>query len=936
MESLKTLALVICATATVWFVLSFSHLDEIGFMSWAMDSSAVTHIFAIMKGTFSMNMCLIRILISLLLRMIIGWFVSVIILSIARIPEVIVLLSMFFINMSVNSGSNWINNGATIWREINRYPPNTKNLVPIGGRVSFYGERVMFGGKSSSPKSLVGRSYLGYYALCVLCTLNDLALLHEKCFQLGWHFLCLCTLGLLIPILELHSQVKRLIQRSMSILPNRHFFLKLPFFGYDPHDGGDQDGKDSHQHERSTDGYDSSNEGDHRRHKRHRSPNGYDSTLEGDRESGYDSMLGGDHGKSIPRNYSVHLALDGTSIFNRWISATSVDDVRSQIRHGFDISLKTKRLQFAPKNFLLSAKVRGRLRFLTSEEEMYDGIRIIISAPGRGGQPKKAPMTLPETPSPDRVPPPKFGSLIPRYGASNAERTTVASEEDQRRSVRFTDVGALESRLKEAESRAESESKRASVIERQLEDMTETLKRLTEEREREEREKSPPRPRTLEFNVSPKDKNDKEPPDGNTAKVYLGTSPPPLDTLADVSDKKVAERLPVVVEWLQSLRSWIQETVSPGDVVYDALRDAADEYYQRWLNLTGNPFKLANLTFEDITNGNPTFDHGFYEEFLLRSYGKIIKALPKRLSSALKEDIAAAALTPFQRLVGVIVTVLINFAVTNMNEHVALFGALHSPSQWLNGTHVKDGPSGWSSLATYDRTLKFAQQLPRVTQLDVGKLILGVRNLVNEMMSLLDKLEADAMSEHVRQDGLFDYNCKLESLVAIVKMCQNVARVSSSFRKNFKERSEKKDKEKKDREKKRGNLAHKPTEQPSDTLATDDQQTPAAHQAKAKEKGQKGRKGGMGGKGAKGAGKNNEQDTPHDGKSGGDPSKGSQKEAKKCTVCGKTLAEHPDKKWCIPLCYECGKPLAEHPNKRWCPRKNGQSPSETAGQPPHT
>ena len=176
-------------------------------MSWAMDSSAVTHIFAIMKGTFSMNMCLIRILISLLLRMIIGWFVSVIILSIARIPEVIVRLSMFFINMSVNSGSNWINNGATIWREINRYPPNTKHLVPIGVRVSFYGERVMFGGKSSSPKSLVGRSYLGYYALCVLCTLNDLALLHEKCFQLGWHFLCLCTLGLLIPILELHSQV---------------------------------------------------------------------------------------------------------------------------------------------------------------------------------------------------------------------------------------------------------------------------------------------------------------------------------------------------------------------------------------------------------------------------------------------------------------------------------------------------------------------------------------------------------------------------------------------------------------------------------------------------------------------------------------------------------------------------------------------------------
>jgi hypothetical protein len=143
--------------------------------------------------------------------------------------------------MSVNSASNWINNGATIWREINRYPPNTKHLVPIGVRVSFYGERVMFGGKSSSPRnkqSLVGRSYLGYYDLCVFCTLNDLALLHDKCFQLGSHFFCLCTLGLLTPILELQSQVKSLIQRSMSIHPDRHFLLKLPFFGYDPQDGG--------------------------------------------------------------------------------------------------------------------------------------------------------------------------------------------------------------------------------------------------------------------------------------------------------------------------------------------------------------------------------------------------------------------------------------------------------------------------------------------------------------------------------------------------------------------------------------------------------------------------------------------------------------------------------------------------------------------------
>ena len=56
LESLKTLALVICATATVWFVLFFSHLDEIGCTSWAMYSSAILPVMkSVVKITISMS-----------------------------------------------------------------------------------------------------------------------------------------------------------------------------------------------------------------------------------------------------------------------------------------------------------------------------------------------------------------------------------------------------------------------------------------------------------------------------------------------------------------------------------------------------------------------------------------------------------------------------------------------------------------------------------------------------------------------------------------------------------------------------------------------------------------------------------------------------------------------------------------------------------------
>ena len=960
-KQLKAVAQTFCVFIA-WMTF-FSHMDEIGYTIWAIFSSAV---FPVMKTIVTINICLLQILMCLLLRAIVGWMISVIILTIARIPEVIFLLSVLPVNMFMNMICNGINNGASIWREINKYPPNTRHLRPVGTRVGFNGERIMFGGKSSSPRNHRSRfgGYLGYYALMVLSVLHDLALLHITCIQLGWPFICFGSTVLLYPIVGLYSQVKSLIQRSKSTILARLTSIKVLLFGHDLKDGGDRNGHDPKfggDHNTPTSKGDDLKDGGDRNghdpkfggHHKMATSKGHDLDDGGDR-NGHDSKSGGDHigkttakfdghfllgsergdhGETIPDPYDIHLSLDGTSIFNQWITAVSVNDVRKQIHQRLDQFIKKKKLKWAPSHFLLSAKMRGHMRFLSSTDELYDGIRIIISPCGGGGMRKQDNLKLPETPSPDRVPAPKF-SQIPRPGISLAQRTTAASDEEPKGPVRFANVGDLESRLKDAETRAETETKRASVIEKQLEDMTETLKRLTEERDK------TPTKRKIDFSASPGEKDSHE---GGTAKVFLGQNPPALDNLTDVSDKKVIERLPVVVEWLESLRSWTQDTVTHGDVIFEALRNAADEFYLRWLYLSANPFKVTSITLEDISNGDDSLDHHYYEEFLLRSYGKITKALPKHLSSSLKEDVSSTTLTPFQKVAGIIVTVLTNFAVINLDEHTALFGSLHNPSQWLNGNHVKDGPTGSSSLVTYHRTLKFAQTLPRVTQLDVGRLTLGVRRLVNDIMSLLEKLEADEMSKEVRNQGLFAYDCKLESLIKIVQMCQNVARNSMSFKKNFKERSEKKDKDKKEREKreetnkrKRGNLAKATPEQsPSEHPVNTDQPTPStAHQAKAKGKGQKGAKG------TKGSGKNDEQKqteqgTTGNGKAQSESNQDTQKPSPKlCSVCGKTLAEHPDKKWCVPLCYECKKPLDAHPNRRWCPRtKNGQSPSAPAGSP---
>ena len=920
----KVFAHAICVFVT-WMII-FSHMDEIGSTLWAIYFCAV---LPIMRMTISINTCLIKIIIGVIIRAIIGWFTCTISLTIARIPEIVLVLSVREMNGFVNRVIKWINEGASIWREINKYPPNTRHLRPVGTRVGFYGERITFGGKSSLPrnKQLCDRHYLGFYALKVLSMFHDLALLHATCIDIGWPIMYLGATGLLYLLVGSYAQVKSLVQRSMSIISYPFTVMNNFFHGCDLNFEGD-----------CSSSCDSKFGGDHGSNdRRHQSPPGCDSVPEGDCSRSCDSVPEGDHGKTTSRKCSVHLTLDGTSIFNQWITAVSVDDVRKQIHDRFARALKRRELKFAPTRFLLSGKTRGRMRFLTPDEEIYDGMRIIISPVGRGGMKRKEGLKLPETPSPDKVPPPNF-SLIPRPGTSFAQRTTVASDsESQTRNVRFTNVTELESQLKSAQDRAESEANRASLIERQLDEMNEKVKRLTEENE--DREKTPTK-RALEFGLSPKNGDTNE---EVTAKVFLGHNPPPLDSLGDVSDKQLTERIEAVTDWLESLRAWIQDTVSHGDILYEALKDAAEEYYQRWLNLTADPFRLSEINLESILDGSDTLDLQYYDEFLLRSFGKISKALPKRLSSELKKDIAANKLTAFQKVASILAIVLTSFSVTNLKEHTALFGALHQPSQWLYGTHIKDGPTGYVSLVSYIQALEFAKRLPRVSQLDIGRLTTGVTTLVTEMMSLLDGLQRDELSARARQNGLFVYGCKLDSLIAIIKMCRDVARVSASFKKNFKERSDKKDKDKKEREKreetnkrKRGNLAKATPEQsPSEHPVNTDQPTPStAHQAKAKGKGQKGAKG------TKGSGKNDEQKqteqgTTGNGKAQGESNQDTQKPSPKlCSVCGKTLAEHPDKKWCVPLCYECKKPLDAHPNRRWCPRtKNGQSPSAPAGSP---
>ena len=205
-KQLKAVAQTFCVFIA-WMTF-FSHMDEIGYTFWAIFSSAV---FPVMKAIVTINICLLQILMCLLLRAIVGWMISVIILTIARIPEVIFLLSVLPVNMFVNMICNGINNGASIWREMNKYPPNTRHLRPVGTRVGFYGERITFGGKSSSPRNHRSRfgGYLGYYALKVLSVLHDLALLHITCIQLGWPFICFGSTVLLYPIVGLYSQGQR-------------------------------------------------------------------------------------------------------------------------------------------------------------------------------------------------------------------------------------------------------------------------------------------------------------------------------------------------------------------------------------------------------------------------------------------------------------------------------------------------------------------------------------------------------------------------------------------------------------------------------------------------------------------------------------------------------------------------------------------------------
>ena len=184
MESLKTLALVICATATVWFVLSFSHLDEIGFTSWVMYSSTIP---PVMKSV-------VKITISMSPRLIVGCIISTIILSATG------SLLVFSFEMLIQSMLD-----ASSCLRVCKYPPNISRIQPLGTRVGFNGERILFGGNSSIKKHSTLGCYLGIQVLPVLNMLGDLALWHDTCSQLGWHCLCVCTLGLLYPILKFNS-----------------------------------------------------------------------------------------------------------------------------------------------------------------------------------------------------------------------------------------------------------------------------------------------------------------------------------------------------------------------------------------------------------------------------------------------------------------------------------------------------------------------------------------------------------------------------------------------------------------------------------------------------------------------------------------------------------------------------------------------------------
>ena len=654
---------------------------------------------------------------------------------------------------------------------------------------------------------------------------------------------------------------------------------------------------------------------------------------------------------------SVFAEIPGINALNGFrFSVISVVDLREQLRQAL-----------CRDHFLLSGNTRGRWRILSHDDELYDGMTVKVAPLGRGGMrggkdtspdplsgkptsPRKidrprsgspADFVLKETPSPgvERVQKPT--TRIPRPIGTSSLRTTAASETSQ---VRFTNVSELESRLSLAEARARESAERTEILERKLGD---TLRQLSKEREEhaskerveprqgvwDESTESPetkPKRHHLPFN----DEDDGQRP-GVEAKAYLGQNPPTLEKLPDMSGKPIAERIACLVRWLERLKAWVESTCDKGTPLFHKIRECADEYYVHWLNASSSPLQLAELTFADIREPDEHEFDVLYTDFLTRSFSRINEKLPTILLDELLEEISLEDLSPFQKVTGVVATVLINVGVTNLEEHTKLFTNLHSPVAWLGGVHTP-GQSGWQGLAEYNRILKFATQLPQATGLDCGKLNLGLRTLLDVIFENVGKMEADELSEKVRGSGLYAYTSDIDSLLGIVKLCRGFTRASITFNKNWaqkeKEKKAKQDKKAEENKKKQAAAAA------------------AAAPGKTPKGGPKGSP-----KGApKGAPKGTPKGAPKG--SGGDgqaaPKQAAQPrltaafdEAKRtdgktpkghCYVCKepRNHANHPDGKFCIALCWECGEQLdhPNHPNKVWCPSKNGTSPARP-GQP---
>ena len=164
-KSLKTLALLTC-------VLLFSHTDEIGYAVWATYSCAVLS------------------------------FLSYIVMPTMKLYSII-LMGVVTLELLFELITRCIHDGAIMWKDVNRFPPNTTHIRPIGTRVGFFGERTIFGGRSSTPR--IRNCYLGYVSLVVLSMLNDIALAHKECIELACNFLYVCTTGLLYPLEKLYT-----------------------------------------------------------------------------------------------------------------------------------------------------------------------------------------------------------------------------------------------------------------------------------------------------------------------------------------------------------------------------------------------------------------------------------------------------------------------------------------------------------------------------------------------------------------------------------------------------------------------------------------------------------------------------------------------------------------------------------------------------------